>query len=419
MSGRLLEDGRAPLATAKSQLALGVGAIIDDRYQVTSAMGSGGMGEVYEVIHLGLRKAFALKCLKETALDDERATQRFIKEIRGLAAVHSEFVVAICDCGRLDNGSPYFVMERLRGQDLRKVLAESDALAMERAVRIAIDACLGLQAVHDAGLVHRDLKPENLFVTLENDDSERCKVLDFGIAKEVGTGSTKQHSLIGTLKYMAPEQLADPGGVGPATDIYALGAILYECLAGRPPQVAETEPELMFKIMNGEPPALATLLPSLDPTLCSIVTRTLERDPERRYPSAVALAGALSSRLVAYRDDDQGGSIAPQARGGRKLWVFAGLAACVPLGLALAFVNRSSSAEPPPSALPSASPRIEHVAVATPCPAVEPAAEPPPSAAPAPAAPTSVHLRKAGGVQPTSRSVRPTMPSLDQVNPYE
>jgi serine/threonine-protein kinase len=309
-------------------------------------------------------------------------------------------------------------MERLRGQDLRKVLLESDALVPERVVRLAIDASLGLQAVHDAGLVHRDLKPENLFVTLENEDSERCKVLDFGIAKAVGTGTTKPHSLLGTLKYMAPEQVADPGGVGPATDIYALGAIVYECLAGRPPHVAETEPELMFNIMNVEPPALATLVPTLDPALCSIVARTLERDPERRYASAVALAGALSSCLVAYGEEEQTHNAGAHARDRRRRWIFAGIAASIPVGLALGWGYGPSSVGSRTSAVPSIRPRSEPLAPATPCIVASVASASRPDPEPASAAPSAIAPRK-GLVHPAPRSARPSVLPLDQNNPYE
>jgi eukaryotic-like serine/threonine-protein kinase len=393
------------------------------------------MGEVYEVIHLGLRKPFALKCLKETALEDERAAQRFVKEIRGLAAVHSGFVVAICDCGWLENGSPYFVMERLRGQDLRKVLLELDSLAPLRTIKLCIDACLGLQAVHDAGMVHRDLKPENLFITYGEDDSERCKVLDFGIAKTVGTGSTKQHSLIGTLKYMAPEQIADPSSVGPATDIYSLGAIAYECLAGRPPHVAETEPELMFKIMNGELAPLASLVPSLDPTLCAVVARALHRDPERRYASAVTLAGALASCLVAYGDERTGESSMdheglplkrPSPRH-RRTWTLAGLSVGLVLGVALGagFAGQSGGSSavaarrPAPSAARSGgiAPTAPISDPLAPVSTLEPPAQhPPPPERSSP--PPSTALRSRTAVAPT-RNVRPTLPAIDDRNPYE
>jgi hypothetical protein len=178
----------------------------------------------------------------------------------------------------------------------------------------------------------------------------------------------------------------------------------------------------MFKIMNGEPTALETLVPTLDPTLCSIVNRSLARDPERRYPSAVALAGILSSRLVAY--DEEHASLRPQARAPQRRWMLAGLAACVPLGIALGWGQGTSDAMQAGSAVPSEHPRAEPIAAATPCIAtsVDPESlpSPGPASAPAPASapPGAVHVRK-GSIQPAPRSVRPTLPSLDQKNPYE
>lgn len=410
----------------KGPRALASGAVIDGRYEVTLVLGTGGMGEVYEVIHRGLRKPFALKCLKEAALDDARAAQRFMKEIRGLAAVHSEFVVAVCDCGKLETGVPYFVMERLRGQDLRKLLLEVDSLTPVRAIKLAIDVCMGLHAVHEAGLVHRDLKPENLFVTTGDDGGERCKVLDFGIAKIVGTGSTKQHSLLGTLKYMAPEQMADASSVGPMTDIYSLGAILYECLTGRPPHVAETEPELMFKIMNTQPMPITAFVSVLDATLAAVVERALQRDPERRYPSAFALAGALAACLVAYSDEAQDdamerqprpavpplGSLRPRAS------VFGALLVGVLLGLALRSQGQSHNVSPVVARGPRAEPAASSSApdaladddtvAATTARGI--------SATPVPASPQP--LRRSDS-RPARRNVVPALPAIDEHNPYE
>jgi serine/threonine protein kinase len=425
----MIADGLAESAarSSKSPPALTSGAVVDGRYEVTLALGAGGMGEVYEVIHRGLRKPFALKCLKEGALDDARAAQRFMKEIRGLATVHSDFVVSVCDCGQLASGAPYFVMERLRGQDLRKLLCEVDSLAPVRAIKLAIDACMGLHAVHEAGLVHRDLKPENLFVTSDADGGERCKVLDFGIAKLVGTGSTKRHSLLGTLKYMAPEQMVDASSVGPATDIYSLGAVLYECLTGRPPHVAETEPELMFKIMNTQPMPITAFVPTLDANLTSVVERALRRDPERRYASAFAFAGALASCLVAYNDEaennDLGEQTGPRAVAFNAIrpraWIFGALA----LGVLLGFALRSPSY--PINLLPTGAPipRAEPVANAT-APytgSTRNSIAAPSAASSASVAPMQGHpqLPPRSGSRSAGRSVVPTLPVIDDHNPYE
>jgi serine/threonine protein kinase len=416
--------GRSASPT-KSPPTLATGAIIDGRYEVTLSLGAGGMGEVYEVMHLGLRRPFALKCLKEAALDDARAVQRFMKEIRGLAAVDSDFVVGISDCGKLESGAPYFVMERLRGQDLRKLLVEVDSLTPTRAIKLAIDACLGLQAVHEAGLVHRDLKPENLFATCSDDGSERCKVLDFGIAKTVGTGSTKQHSLLGTLKYMAPEQMLDASSVGPATDIYGLGAILYECLTGRPPHVAETEPELMFKIMNTEPAPLTTFAPSLDTGLTSVVARTLHRDPERRHASAVALAAALASCLVTYDDDRRAEDPSPlgsppalPAKAGGALTRICGALSIGMVLLGVALAARSHARNVPASAV-ATRPAVPVSCVSS-APVMDLRGVQTKPTATSSVAPTRAVPRPARkSHQPPAARNAANLPAIDERNPYE
>jgi serine/threonine-protein kinase len=141
----------------------------------------------------------------------------------------------------------------LRGEDLRGLLERAAPLPIPREVNLVRDACMGIAAVHRAGLVHRDLKPGNLFVTRRASGEDWCKVLDFGVAKMDASSSTAEGALIGTAKYMAPEQLKDGASAGPAADIYALGAILYECLCGTPPHTGMSAQELMFKIMNEAP----------------------------------------------------------------------------------------------------------------------------------------------------------------------
>jgi hypothetical protein len=251
-------------------------------------------------------------------------------------------------------------------------------------------------------------------------------VLDFGIAKAVGTGSTKQHSLLGTLKYMAPEQIADPGSVSPATDIYSLGAILYECLAGCPPHIAETEPELMFKIMNTDPIPLTALLPSLDSSLSSVVARALHRDPERRYASAVALAGALASCLVAYGEESHG-EATPRAEprlprwvsGLRsKAWLVVGLAVGMLLGASLGplYRVRSMAAAAVASVTPS---KLATVAAPTPVAVLSSGLAPSEPVAPTPAATVDPPPLHRVGATVANRNVRPTLPALDDRNPYE
>jgi serine/threonine-protein kinase len=289
------KSARRDEARPDARRVLSDGDVVDDTYRVTKLIAAGGMGEVYEVVHIRLERAFALKCLRAETLGDQKAARRFLREMRSLAGVRSEHVVAINDCGELADGAPYLVMERLQGQNLRELLKEVGPLVPARAVALIADACLGLGAVHQTGLIHRDLKPENLYVTRRDSGEESCTVLDFGIATRPGNNSTKRESLLGTLKYMAPEQISDSTRVGTWTDVYALGAIFYECSCGHPPHEAETETELMFKIMNSDVLPLDSRIPGFPAQLSRVVGRALSRDPAARHQTVEQFSLALAS----------------------------------------------------------------------------------------------------------------------------
>jgi serine/threonine-protein kinase len=255
------------------------------------------MGEVYEAEHLRVGNTVALKFMNGQAADDARALDRFRSEVRALSAITSEHVVRVLDCGDLDGDTPYVVMERLRGDDLRRLLAREAPLSVFRGIRIALDACAGLSAVHAAGLVHRDLKPANLFVTQTDTRGELCKILDFGVAKRQASDATGHGALIGTIRYMAPEQLTNSAAVTAMTDVYALGAILFECLTGRPARNAESPEELMFDILNRDPPAASDFRPELPAELVETIARATSRRPTDRFQSVAELAHALEPFL--------------------------------------------------------------------------------------------------------------------------
>jgi eukaryotic-like serine/threonine-protein kinase len=268
------------------------GMVVAGTYRVLGLLGSGSMGEVFEAEHVRLGSRVAMKFLHDGALADPRAVLRFQREARAVAGVRSEHVVRVFDCGELPDGAPYLVMERLFGEDLRSLLARTGALPLLRALRLVTDACQGLAAVHEAGVVHRDLKPANLFVTRHAGNAEICKILDFGVAKLIAVDGTQNGSLLGTLRYMAPEQVEDGAKASTASDIYALAAILYECLAGAPAHAGATMQQTMFSILNGAPRPLADLR-SIPPELGRIVHRALSQQPKDRPASARELFGAL------------------------------------------------------------------------------------------------------------------------------
>lgn len=283
------------------QPVLSIGDTIDGRYRVVGRLGRGGMGEVVEVEHLKLGRTFALKALRRDLFSRRKVVQRFRTEWAAMAAIRSEHVVTIVDTGSLESGVPYFVMERLVGQDLRALLSKARRLPPARVAELGIDACYGLRALHSAGLVHRDLKPENLFVTGGDDGRDVVKLLDLGVAKIVGDNATAPGAVIGTARYMAPEQVGDAGAVGPAADIFALGVILYEALAGRAPFSGDTLERLLFKIMSATPEPLATLCPEAPPALVESVERAMAKAPADRHASAAAFAESLVQAVGSSR----------------------------------------------------------------------------------------------------------------------
>jgi serine/threonine-protein kinase len=251
------------------------------------------MADVYEAEHLRLGNRVAVKLLRTTGRGERSSVERFRHEAQRVAALSSDHIVKVFDCGELANGTPFLVMERLLGEDLRSLLEREGKLPVRRAVELAIGACRGLSAAHAAGLVHRDLKPANLFVVRTADALDSCKILDFGVSKALVSDATAGGTLLGTVRYMAPEQLEDAASARATADVYAVGAILYECLTGTPPQTGETLQELMFNILH-RPIVPPSDLCSLPEELERVVLKALSRDKAARYQRAELMARALA-----------------------------------------------------------------------------------------------------------------------------
>jgi len=280
-----------------------IGAVIAGSYRLTRHIGSGGSSHVFEADHLRLGKSFAVKLLRPELDPNRRTAQRFRREARAIARLKSEHIVSVVDCGELDDGTPYLVMELLEGEDLRSLLNREGSLPARRAVALIVEACRGLSEVHAAGLVHRDLKPENLFITKRSTGEDWCKVLDFGVAKMEASSSTAQGAIIGTLRYMAPEQLEASSLVSQTTDVYALGAILYECLCGQPAHPGNTAQEVMYSVMNRSAPAAPLQAASVPVPLVEAVMSCLAKRPQLR-PRAIAELAETLSRSVALVMND-------------------------------------------------------------------------------------------------------------------
>jgi predicted Ser/Thr protein kinase/tetratricopeptide (TPR) repeat protein len=258
-------------------------------YQLVKELGRGGMGVVYLATQDGLNRQVALKMVLAGAHASEKEKARFLVEAEAVAAVRHPGVVQVFDFGTHD-GRPYFALEYLSGGCLGSRL-DGTPMPPRTAARLVQQIATAVQAAHDAGVVHRDLKPANILF----DADGKPKVTDFGLAKRVGSesGLTQTGAVMGTPSYMAPEQAEGKKEVGPAADVYAVGAILYECLTGRPPFRAATPLDTLLQVMSAEPVPPRQLNPQTPADLETVALKCLSKDPRRRYPSAAAVADDL------------------------------------------------------------------------------------------------------------------------------
>lgn len=270
---------------------------IAGKYTVERVLGSGGMGTVIAVTHLDLQELRAIKLMHPMHLENAHAIERFLREARVISRLKSEHIPRLFDVGRLESGAPYMVMEVLQGQDLRHLIKERGPLPVHEAVQYMLQTCEAVAEAHASGIVHRDLKPANLFLTFRDDGRPCIKVLDFGISKLLepmpeGTDMTKTLDVLGSLHYMAPEQLRSSRHVDPRADIWSLGVILYRLLTGRLPFQGDTPLGYIMALRGTAHPPRA-FRSSLPPSLDAVVMRCLEKDPEKRTPNVQTLAAEL------------------------------------------------------------------------------------------------------------------------------
>jgi serine/threonine-protein kinase len=280
-----------------------LGQVISGRYRIERLLGEGGMGAVYLAEHTAMRKRVALKLLHKEMSDNQEVLARFEQEGFAAARVEHPNVASATDFGRAEDGSLYLVLEYVEGTSLRDAIA-GGRIAPARALHVARQIAHALDRAHAAGIVHRDLKPENVMLVQKGDDPDFVKVLDFGIAKVTAAampeGSsqplTRLGTILGTPEYMAPEQaLAE--AVTPASDLYALGIILYEMLAGAHPFAPPDRAAMLsFHIVAPVPP-MRERAPECDcpAPVEAVVRKLLEKDKNARYPSARALLDALDA----------------------------------------------------------------------------------------------------------------------------
>jgi serine/threonine-protein kinase len=269
------------------------GLLLDGRYRVGPRIGSGGMSVVHEAEDLRLSRKLAIKLLKGESSDE--VVERLFREARAAARANHAAVVTVFGYGTdAPTGLHYLAMERLQGEDLAARIAKQGSLPIQLVLRLGIDIADALAAVHATGVVHRDLKPSNVFLARRGVHVDDVKLLDFGVAKQVDLHTlTAPGEVIGTLLYMAPEQLADPKHVDARSDLYALGALLYECLSARAPFEDVNLAELATRILYGDPADVTSFRSDIPPALAAIVHKCLARRARDRYPTALRVRDTL------------------------------------------------------------------------------------------------------------------------------
>ena len=338
-----------------------IGRVVAGRYLLGPVLGAGGMGTVFHAEHTDLGKRVAIKVLA-TALEGEaEPTARFLREAKAASTIESEHIAQVFDVGEDLHLGLYMVMELLKGEDLSRVLAARGALPPAVAAGIVWQVSLALERAHSAGVVHRDLKPANVFLTRGDDGSVKVKVLDFGIAKLVhdarslSLGITRHGIVVGTPHYMSPEQAQGLETVDHRTDIYSLGVLLFETIAGSPPYPErENYEQTLYSILCEDPPRLASKVPGVLPELDELVSQLMARVPERRPASAREVRRRLAAIFPSL---------------GRRTLVLGGSAPSVPTPVVVqprtgSGVTVDSKPEPPARAVRGSKPALLVVAAA-------------------------------------------------------
>jgi predicted Ser/Thr protein kinase len=263
---------------------------LSDRYSLTERLAIGGMGSVYLAQDERLGRRVAIKLLKDELAGDPRFVERFRREARAVASLSHPNMVAVYDYGE-DENHHYIVMEYAEGRDLAQVLREEGPFSPDRAVHIGSQICAALGHAHAAGVIHRDVKPANIILS----EHDRARVTDFGIARAAGDSTlTATGSFLGTAHYLSPEQ-ASSNPIGPASDIYSLGIVLYEMLTGAVPFTGDTPIAVAMRHVSDPVPPPSELNPDVPPELDEVIATATAKDPEDRFASAEDMAAALQA----------------------------------------------------------------------------------------------------------------------------
>ncbi|MBK8250389.1 MAG: protein kinase [Gemmatimonadetes bacterium] len=282
-----------------------VGSVVADRYLVERLLGEGGMGRVYLARHVRLPQQAAIKVLHPGMIADPEAVARFNREAANAARIENDRVARVFDFGETREGSVYLAMEYVPGRSLHALISDVGRLSPVRAARITYQVAEGLDAAHRIGIVHRDLKPDNIMVVTDESGADRCKVVDFGIAKAADSGSrtrlTRTGMIVGTPEFMSPEQFLGEE-LDARSDVYALALVAYNALTGTLPFVAATPERAMAARMMEAPRPLAEALPgqAWPAELQAVFDRALDRDPGNRTASALEFGEAVVAAVEAW-----------------------------------------------------------------------------------------------------------------------
>jgi serine/threonine-protein kinase len=272
-----------------------VGTVLNGTYRLQRLIGRGGMGAVFEASHERLPKSYAVKLLRADVLDPE-IFERFRREAQIASSLGEEHIAEVHDFNHTEEGKPYMVLEFLEGEDLGARIARVGRLSVEQTVSVVEQACSAMAAAHAKDIVHRDLKPANIFLCKRQDRDDFVKILDFGISKVLtsSTAATRTGLLIGTPNYMAPEQAEGrQADIGPRTDIFSLGVILYECLTGKVAFDSQTVPGIFYQVCHAQPMPIRSYASEVPEGVTRVVERAMAKLPKERYPDVVSLRHEL------------------------------------------------------------------------------------------------------------------------------
>ena len=283
------------------------GRVLGGKFRLIRRIGTGGMGSVYQAVHLELEKKVAVKLLHQQMAPHQEVFQRFKREAKIACKLNHPHIIEVFDFDRTEDGIPYIIMEFLDGEDLEALLTRRRMLPLDQVMHLFEGICSAVQQAHEQGVIHRDLKPQNILLCRVGDRADFPKVLDFGISKLRDANSivTQTKAYLGTPCFMAPEQArGEASEASPQSDIFALGAMLYRALGGRLPFSGDSIEAVLYKIIHDQPTGLDKINDQVSGPVARVVHRAMAKDPQLRHTSVREMWRALVEAAGAVEDRD-------------------------------------------------------------------------------------------------------------------